>query len=66
MKMATDYKIVPGGWFSFKNDNNPVSMFPDRESLDINLAKVSSLLLHAIHIPFFWRILQKTILVSGV
>jgi hypothetical protein len=33
--------------------------------LDINLAKDSSLLLHAIHSPFYWRILKKTILFSG-
>ncbi len=27
--------------------------------LDINFTKVSSLLLHAIHSPFYWRILKK-------
>ncbi len=32
------------------------------EFLDIKLTKDSSLLLHAIHIPFYWRILQKNIL----
>jgi hypothetical protein len=31
------------------------------EFLDINLTKVSSLLLIAIHSPFYWRILKKTI-----
>jgi hypothetical protein len=35
------------------------------EFLDINLTKDSSLLLHAIHSPFYWRILQKTTLLSG-
>ncbi len=30
--------------------------------LDINLTKDSSLFLHAIHSPFYWRILEKTIL----
>jgi hypothetical protein len=35
------------------------------EFLDINLAKGLSLLLHAIHNPFYWRILKKTILFSG-
>ncbi len=33
--------------------------------LDISLAKYSSLLLHAIHNPFFWQILKKTKLFSG-
>jgi hypothetical protein len=35
------------------------------EFLDINLAKDSSLLLHAIHSLFYWQILQKTILYYG-
>jgi hypothetical protein len=35
------------------------------EFLDINLIKYSSLLLCAIHSPFHWRILKKTILFSG-
>ncbi len=35
------------------------------EFLDISLTKDSSLLLHAIHSPFYWRILRKTILYSG-
>ncbi len=33
--------------------------------LDINLKKDSSLLLNAIHSPFYWRILKKTILFFG-
>jgi hypothetical protein len=37
----------------------------EMEFLDINLTKDSSLLLHAIHSPFYWRILKKTILLSG-
>jgi hypothetical protein len=32
------------------------------EFLDNNLTKESSLLLHAIHSAFYWRILKKTIL----
>jgi hypothetical protein len=32
---------------------------------DSNLTKESSLLLHAIHSPFYWRILKKTILYSS-
>jgi hypothetical protein len=37
------------------------------EFLDINLiAKDLSLLLHAIHSPFYWRISKKTILFSGL
>ncbi len=35
------------------------------EFLHINMTKNSSLLLHPIHIPFYWRILKKTILYSG-
>ncbi len=35
------------------------------EFVDISLTKDSSLLLHAIHSPFYWRILKKTILNSG-
>jgi hypothetical protein len=34
----------------------------EMEFLDINLTKDSSLLVHAIHSPFYWR---KTILFSG-
>ncbi len=36
------------------------------EFLDINLTKDSSHLLHASHSPFYWRILKKTILFSGL
>jgi hypothetical protein len=32
--------------------------FTKTEFLDINLTKDSSLLLHAIHRPFYWRILK--------
>jgi hypothetical protein len=35
------------------------------EFVDINLTKDSRLLLHAIHSPFFWRILKKTVPCSG-
>jgi hypothetical protein len=35
------------------------------EFLDMNLTKDSSLLLHAIHSLFYWRILKKTLLYSG-
>jgi hypothetical protein len=35
------------------------------EFLDVNLSKDSSLLLHAVHSPFYWRILRRTILYSG-
>ncbi len=34
------------------------------EFFDINLTEDSSLLLHAIHSSFYWRILNKTILYS--
>ncbi len=40
--------------------------YPEMEFLDINLTKDSSLLLHAINSPFYWRILKKTILFSGL
>ncbi len=42
--------------------------FSEMEFLDIthiSLTKYLSLLLHAIHSPFYWRILKKTILFSG-
>ncbi len=39
--------------------------YTEMEFLVINLTKDSSLLLHAFHSPFYWRILQKTILYSG-
>jgi len=35
------------------------------EFLDFNLTRDSSLLLHAIHSPFYWLIFKKTILFSG-
>jgi hypothetical protein len=35
------------------------------EFLDISLTKGSSLLLHAIHSPFYWLILRKTIWYSS-
>jgi hypothetical protein len=38
---------------------------PELEFLHISLTKDSSLLLHSIHSPFYWRILKKTILISG-
>ncbi len=38
----------------------------EMELLDINLTKVSSLLLNAIHSPFYWQNLKKTILFSGL
>ncbi len=35
---------------------------PEMEFLDINLTKKgSNLLFHAIHSPFYWRILKKTL-----
>jgi hypothetical protein len=39
--------------------------YPEIEFLDISLKKDSSLLLRAIHSPFYWRIFKKTILFSG-
>jgi hypothetical protein len=33
--------------------------------MDISLTQDSSLLLRAMHSPFYWRILKKTILQSG-
>jgi hypothetical protein len=37
----------------------------EMEFLNIYLIKDSSLLLHAIPSPFYWRILKKSILLSG-
>jgi hypothetical protein len=42
-----------------------ISSYTEMEFLDISLTKDSSLLLHAIHSPFYWRILKNTILFSG-
>jgi hypothetical protein len=39
--------------------------YTEMEFLDINLTKHSSLLLHAIHNPFYWGILKKMILLFG-
>jgi hypothetical protein len=39
--------------------------YTEMEFLDINLTKDLSLLPHAIHSSFYWRILKKTILLSG-
>jgi hypothetical protein len=41
------------------------SATPEMEFLDISLTKDSRLLLHAIHSPFYWWILKKSILFSG-
>jgi hypothetical protein len=38
---------------------------PEIEFLDIKLTKDLSLLLCAFHSPFYWQILQKTVLFSG-
>ncbi len=48
------------GWISV------VDPVPEMEFLDINLTIDLSLLLHAIHDPFYWRILGKTMLFSGI
>ncbi len=48
--------------FSFEAARRRLS---EIEFLDISLTKDSSLLLHAIRILFYWRILQKTIIYSG-
>ncbi len=45
---------------------NPIPPWPEMEFLDINLTKYTSLLLHAIHSPFYWQILKKTKLYSGI
>jgi hypothetical protein len=42
-----------------------VTMAAEMEFLDISLTKDSSLLLHVIRSPFYWRILKKPILLSG-
>jgi hypothetical protein len=38
---------------------------PELKFHDINLTKDSSLLIHAIHSPFYWQILKKPIFFSG-
>jgi hypothetical protein len=39
--------------------------YTEMEFVDISLTKELSLLLHAIHSLFYWRILKKTILFSS-
>ncbi len=58
--------------FFLLNDSSSTSswlldseFFSDMEFLDNNITKNSSLLLHALHSPFYWRVLKKTILFSG-
>jgi hypothetical protein len=41
------------------------SMFPEMEILVVDLTENLSLMLHAIHSPFYWWILLKTIFYSG-
>jgi hypothetical protein len=41
------------------------NMPPEMEFLDISLTKYTSLLLYTIHSPFYWRILQETIIYTG-
>ncbi len=51
-----------------KRNRGQLSVYPvynEMKFLDIILTKDLSLLLHAIHSPFYWRILKKTILFSG-
>ncbi len=69
---------ITASYFCFVRDNPILSykkiswgdislMIPEVEFLDINLrAKGSSLLLHTIHSPFYWRMLKLTILFSGL
>jgi hypothetical protein len=41
------------------------NQYSEMEFLDINLTKDLSLFLNPIHSPFYWRILNKTTLLSG-
>ncbi len=50
---------------SFKLTEKLWLHLPRFNFLDINLTKRSRLWLHAIHSPFYWRIVKKTILCSG-
>jgi hypothetical protein len=49
----------PFDWCLQKEGKNPVGKPREMKFLDINLTKDSSLLLHAIHSPFYWRIKKK-------
>ncbi len=40
--------------------------FPEMEFLDTSLRKYSSVLLYAIHSPFYWRIFKKAIVYSSL
>jgi hypothetical protein len=52
-----------GGWLAFAL--TACKHCTEMEFLDIILTKDWSLLLHAIHSPFYWRISKKGILYSG-
>ncbi len=56
-----DDSIIGVGIFQ----SNLYDSTPELEFLDINWTKDSSLLLHDIHSPFYWRMIKKTILFSG-
>jgi hypothetical protein len=43
----------------------PEPPYYEIEFLDLNLTKVSSLLLNTIHCPFYWRTLKEIMLFSG-
>jgi hypothetical protein len=52
--------LTPGSLSPFMRRANP-----ELEFLDIDLIEDSSLLVPAVHCPFYWRILNKSILFSG-
>ncbi len=57
--------IVRKGVIMLQLTGEDAEIDPKMEFLDINFTKDSSILLHAIHSPFYWRNLKKTILFSG-
>ncbi len=65
-KVGTENETNHYGCKTLASSINPIPPWPEMEFLDINLTKYTSLLLRAIHSPFYWQILKKTKLFSGI
>jgi hypothetical protein len=61
-----DSFVCSCGSFKFSSSNVSFVQVPVMEFSDISLTKDFSLLFHAVHSTFYWPILQKTILSSGL
>jgi hypothetical protein len=52
--------VFPSSFFDLVFSEAPFIPSPEMDFLDNNLTKDLSILLHAIHSPFYWQILKKT------